>query len=255
MLVGERLTQELNLEQEMIEREVRAEVDKTLELGDGDVCVGMVRAVEAGVLDSPFYPWRPLHQKVRTIKDRMKAARYLDYLGKEINLASLYQEMTMDGRFGEDDGDAAAGAILEQSSNLSHVSWEDQKEKGFVRYQNLGLSPLSIGNAGDLKEDEPFIPLTHHIDGKQPYPTQTRRIQFYLDHHLYLAEGFFQKVGRYIIQGFHFHFCGLCEVAHIIRAAPNNQLIIRFQPKGGIGNTDVLTIPDHRTDCKLIQSW
>ncbi len=72
-------SQELNLEQEMIEREVRAEVDKTLELGDGDVCVGMVRAVEAGVLDCPFSPWRPLHQKVRTIKDRTKATRYLDY--------------------------------------------------------------------------------------------------------------------------------------------------------------------------------
>ena len=94
--------------------------------------------------------------------------------------------MTMDGRFGEDDGDAAAGAILEQSSNLSHVSWEEQKETGFVRYDGIGLSPLSIGNAGELKEGEPFIPLTYHIDDKQPYPTQTRRIQFYLDHPLYL---------------------------------------------------------------------
>ncbi len=108
------------------------------------------------------------------------------HLGKEIVLDNMYADMTMDGRFGEDDTDAAAGAILEQSSNLSHVSWEEQKEKGFARYANIGLSPLSIGNAGDLKEDEPFVPLTHHTDGKQPYPTQTRRIQFYLDHHLYL---------------------------------------------------------------------
>ncbi len=117
-------------------------------------------------------------------------ARGLDFveshLGKEIRLANLYQDMTMDGRFGEDDGDAAAGAILEQSSNLSHVSWEEQKETGFVRYDGIGLSPLSIGNAGELKEGEPFIPLTYHIDDKQPYPTQTRRIQFYLDHPLYL---------------------------------------------------------------------
>ncbi|MEM8648260.1 MAG: molybdopterin-dependent oxidoreductase, partial [Pseudomonadota bacterium] len=92
------------------------------------------------------------------IEARAKA-RGLDlvesHLGKEIRLASLYQDMTMDGRFSEDDGDAAAGAILEQSSNLSHVSWEEQKETGFVRYDGIGLSPLSIGNAGELKEGEP----------------------------------------------------------------------------------------------------
>ncbi|MGI9481912.1 MAG: molybdopterin-dependent oxidoreductase [Hyphomicrobiales bacterium] len=109
------------------------------------------------------------------------------HLGKEINLADLYDDMTMDGRFGEDDGEKAAGAILEHSSNLSHVSWEEQKETGFARYSAIGISPLSIGNAGDLKEDEPFIALTHHTDGKQVYPTQTGRIQFYIDHDLYLA--------------------------------------------------------------------
>ena len=109
------------------------------------------------------------------------------HLGKKIKLEQLYDDMTMDGLFGEDDGEKAAGAILEQSSNLSHVSWEEQKEKGFVRYKSIGLSPLSIGNAGDLKEDEPFVALTHHTQGKQIYPTQTGRIQFYLDHDLYLA--------------------------------------------------------------------
>ena len=71
-------SEELKMEQDMIEREVRAGVDKTLEMGDGDVCVGMVRAVEAGVLDCPFSPWRPLRQEVKTIRDRMGAMRYLD---------------------------------------------------------------------------------------------------------------------------------------------------------------------------------
>ncbi len=108
------------------------------------------------------------------------------HLGKEIVLDNLYEDMTMDGAYSEHDVDKAAGAILEYSSNLSHVSWEEQKEKGFARYSQIGLSPLSIGNAGELKEDEPFIPLTYHTKDKQPYPTQTRRIQFYLDHPVYL---------------------------------------------------------------------
>jgi DMSO reductase family type II enzyme molybdopterin subunit len=109
------------------------------------------------------------------------------HLGKTIRLDTLYDDMTMDGRFTENDTDKAAGAILEQSSNLSHVSWEEQKEKGYARYSGIGLSPLSIGNAGEMVPGEPFVPLTRHTQGKQPYPTQTRRIQFYLDFETYLT--------------------------------------------------------------------
>jgi len=108
------------------------------------------------------------------------------HLGKTIGLDRLYDDMTMDGEYKEDDSDKAAGVILEHSSNLNHVSWEEQKEKGFARYSSIGLSPLSIGNAGELKEDEPFVPLTYHTKDKQVYPTQSRRIQFYLDHPLYI---------------------------------------------------------------------
>ena len=110
----------------------------------------------------------------------------VSHLGKTVRLDRLYEEMTMNGRYLEDDTDKAAGAILEASSNLSHVSWEEQKEKGYARYNSIGISPLAIGNAGKLEEGKPFIPLTYHIHDKAPYPTQTRRIQFYLDNDLYL---------------------------------------------------------------------
>lgn len=109
------------------------------------------------------------------------------HLGKDIKLDQLYEDLTMDGRFLEDDTDKAAGAILDASSNLSHVSWKEHKEKGFARYNGIGRSPMAIGNAGDLNDHEPFVALTKHTDGKNPYPTQTRRIQFYLDHDTYLA--------------------------------------------------------------------
>ena len=108
------------------------------------------------------------------------------HLGKTIKLDNLYEDMTMSGRFLEDDTDKAAGAIIEASANLSHVPWEEQKEKGYARYNDIGISPLAIGNAGKLEEGKPFIPLTYHLHDKYPYPTQTRRIQFYIDHDLYL---------------------------------------------------------------------
>jgi methylaspartate mutase epsilon subunit len=70
---------ELLLEQEMLEKEARATVDKVIELGDGDVAVGMVRGVDAGVLDTFLSPWRPLKQNVIVVRDNEGAARYLKH--------------------------------------------------------------------------------------------------------------------------------------------------------------------------------
>jgi len=72
-------TKELLLEQEMLEKEVKATVDKVISLGDGDVAVGMVRGVEAGVLDTFFSPWKPLKQAVMVVRDNEGAARYLKH--------------------------------------------------------------------------------------------------------------------------------------------------------------------------------
>jgi len=50
-----------------------------ISLGDGDVAVGMVRGVEAGVLDTFFSPWKPLKQEVMVVRDNEGAARYLKH--------------------------------------------------------------------------------------------------------------------------------------------------------------------------------
>jgi len=63
--------------------------------------------------------------------------------------------------------------------------WEEFKEKGIAAYTGLGTAIRSIGNACDLKEGEPIVPLTWHTQKKEPYPTLTRRLQFYIDHDWY----------------------------------------------------------------------
>jgi methylaspartate mutase epsilon subunit len=69
----------LETEEKRIEAEVRAILEKILELGDGDVIVGSIRAVEAGVIDSPFSPNIHVKDKVLGIKDREGACRYLEF--------------------------------------------------------------------------------------------------------------------------------------------------------------------------------
>ena len=70
---------ELNLEQEMIEKEARATVDKTLDMGDGDPLVGAVRATEAGVLDTIYSPYHLVKKDVLLVRDNHGAIRYLKH--------------------------------------------------------------------------------------------------------------------------------------------------------------------------------
>jgi methylaspartate mutase epsilon subunit len=104
---GQRLDEggALEIEMEMLEAEVRASIDRTIELGDGQVTHGMVKAVEMGVLDGTFSPWTGCQNKVLTVRDRTGALRYFTSgnmpLPKEVreyNEAKLAEVETATGR-------------------------------------------------------------------------------------------------------------------------------------------------------------
>jgi methylaspartate mutase epsilon subunit len=59
--------------------EVNAILDKVVEMGNGDIAVGTVKAVEAGVLDSPMSINIHAQDKVLGIRDNDGACRYLDF--------------------------------------------------------------------------------------------------------------------------------------------------------------------------------
>lgn len=65
-------------EKALIRREVRPIVDKVLEMGDGDVAAGTVRAFEAGVLDTPWSPNRGVKSRVLPARDADGCLRILD---------------------------------------------------------------------------------------------------------------------------------------------------------------------------------
>lgn len=71
-------SKEMDEEAEGIETEVKQIMDRVLDLGNGDVAVGTVKAVKAGILDVPFTPNPENVGKVLMVKDRDGAARYLD---------------------------------------------------------------------------------------------------------------------------------------------------------------------------------
>jgi methylaspartate mutase epsilon subunit len=82
MLKGQKFSvlsmKEIALEIEMLEREAREIIDKTLEIGDGDPIVGASRAVEAGIIDDPVAPNKRLKGEVMGARDAEGAVRWLE---------------------------------------------------------------------------------------------------------------------------------------------------------------------------------
>ena len=101
-------------------------------------------------------------------------------------MQSLYDDFTMNGTYTENDDEKVAADLVQLSSNLTGVDWEQLKKKGYARFTGIGRSGVSIGNACDIKPDDTVSPFQYHVEGKEPWPTLTRRIQFYIDHPFYL---------------------------------------------------------------------
>ncbi len=72
-------SEEVKTEARMYELEIRAILDRVIELGDGDVAVGAIRAFEAGVLDEQFSTARGAARKCMMVRDAQTCWRYLDH--------------------------------------------------------------------------------------------------------------------------------------------------------------------------------
>jgi len=72
-------TPAIQQEMRMTELAVCAILDKVIDMGDGDVAVGAVKAVEAGVLDSPFSINIYARDLCMGARDLEGACRYIDY--------------------------------------------------------------------------------------------------------------------------------------------------------------------------------
>ncbi len=105
--------------------------------------------------------------------------------GLEVKLNTLYDDLTMHGQFKEGDDDKVAKAIYDMSTSHKKMTWDEVKKKGFARFESLPEDPASIGNMCEIPEHDTIVPLTFHVRDKVPYPTASRRIQFYVDHPLY----------------------------------------------------------------------
>ncbi len=108
-----------------------------------------------------------------------------DRSGEKRRLDRIYDDFTFRGRFTEDNTEEVLEALLDMATNVGGVSWPELKEKGYARYTGVGMGIMQSGQASDFAPDETITANTWQTQKKHPWPTHTRRMQFYIDHDLY----------------------------------------------------------------------
>lgn len=125
---------------------------------------------------------------MKNLQERAKArgiTTYTDRHGGERRLDQVYDEFTFEGRFTEDNAEDLLTEIMEVNDNLDGMTWQELKEAGQKRFTGVGTGAVHICNAGDIAANEPLVANSWHVQKKIPWPTLTRRMQFYIDHPLH----------------------------------------------------------------------
>jgi DMSO reductase family type II enzyme molybdopterin subunit len=109
---------------------------------------------------------------------------YADPAGNVRRYADLPAAYSMKGFLLDEDRladeqirDSALAGTLPMGTNLRTM-----REKGHIRFIDWGLSPMALAQASPIKPNETHVPFRDHIERGTPFPTYSRRAQFYIDH-------------------------------------------------------------------------
>jgi DMSO reductase family type II enzyme molybdopterin subunit len=138
--------------------------------------------------------WEIALMLARKLAERAEARgldSYPDHLGLPRRPDSLVDTFTLGGEVVTEEQaceemlqDTVIAGTIPEGTDLAAM-----REKGYVRFIDWGITAYGVNTASDLHSDETVNHCRWHTEKKLPYPTLTRRAQFYLDHPWFLEAG------------------------------------------------------------------
>ena len=143
------------------------------------------RAIEPpGEAVNEWEAFRRLSEKLEERANARGIGAYKDARGFDHDLTNCHRRFTRDGQFVDED--VVADEMIRDTAILgtipANASLEDIREKGYYRWQGLGVSARARGQATDPKPDETFAPYRNRVEKGEPWPTLSRRAQFLIEH-------------------------------------------------------------------------
>jgi DMSO reductase family type II enzyme molybdopterin subunit len=159
---------------------------------------GLAATMFFNVLDKAVEPagealpeWQIFRRLAQKLAERGKArgfTEYKDWRGTTFHLDRLEEAFTGDFTMLDEEDltreavdDGVRMGVLPEATTLDSL-----RETGVARIIDWGLFPNALSYATDTSPNETMCPLKNHVEKKEPYPTLTRRAQFYIDHEWFL---------------------------------------------------------------------
>ncbi|MCZ7525666.1 MAG: molybdopterin-dependent oxidoreductase [Acidimicrobiia bacterium] len=128
--------------------------------------------------------FRLLAEKVQEKAAEEDVVEYLDGRRQPRRLDGLVDAFTSSGSFEaeEDVIDEWVRDSVECGTLPVGTSLESLRRDGSVRFSGLGIFAPGLSVAGEVSPDKVLTAYTWHVEQGVPFPTLTRRAQFYIDH-------------------------------------------------------------------------
>jgi len=166
-----------------------------------DMTTGVVQnpfnALQQKAVDPPGEA-KPEWEIYRLLMERIAvraAARgmttFTDNAGAQRAYADIPARFTMHGRLVENKDVVREMLAIDVASGVypPDFTYEKWAEAGYARVVGMGTGVQRTAPANEMSTDKPFYSFAAHVDDKRPYPTLTRRAQFYMDHDWFLEAG------------------------------------------------------------------
>jgi DMSO reductase family type II enzyme molybdopterin subunit len=138
----------------------------------------------AGESRTEWQIFRALAEKVQEVAEEEGLEEYLDGRRQTRRLDDLVDRFTSKGAFESEEAviDEWVRDSVEADTLPPGTSIDSLREDGSVRFTSLGLFAPGLSVAGDVQRDKVLTSYSWHVEKGTPFPTLTRRAQFYLDH-------------------------------------------------------------------------
>jgi len=148
------------------------------------------KAVEP--LGEAWSEWRIFGTLAKRIQQRARGRGVepaKDSFGKDLDLRTIFDQWSDDGRFDPDDVQTGMRYIFENSEPLRETSWNEAIKRGVVPVEVNGHYSGVSAICTDQNLQEPLYPHAWQVQQKEPWPTITGRQQFFIDHEWYVRAG------------------------------------------------------------------
>ena len=140
--------------------------------------------VPPGEARTEWQIFRMLSEKVTEAAAEAGVEEYLDGRRRPRRLDDLVSRFTSDGAFENEEAviDEWVRDSVEAETLPVGTSLDTLREHGSVRFDGLGVFATGLSVATDVSPDKVLTSYQWHLDKGVPFPTLTRRAQFYIDH-------------------------------------------------------------------------